>query len=152
MKGLNKKVHVFLYNEHQSFIHDCGNVDEYMVNLKSVINAAWINSNEMRIAFMYEKTGIVVAKLWSSNYYDTIKEFEDRCIPELHDYAEMMQFEAEVTQFETRIREVLQATVNQINLIRAEEIINDAKEHGIPISSIKEQAEIMLNNKDSEDN
>ena len=34
----------------------------------------------------------------------------------------------------------------------AAEIIDDAKGHGIPISSIKEQAEIMLNNKDSEDN
>ena len=123
-----------------------------MANLKSLINAAWIDSDEMRIAFMYENTGIVVAKLWSSHYYDTIEEFEDRCIPELHDYAEMMHFEAEVTQFETRIREVLQATVNQINLIRAKEIIDDAKGHGIPIGSIKEQVEIMLNNKDSEDN
>ena len=152
MEGFNKTVHVFLYNEYQNFIHDCGSVEQYMVNLKSVINAAWIDSDEMRIAFMYGNTGIVVAKLWSSHYYDTIEEFEDRCISELHDYAEMLHFESEVTQFETRIREVLQATVNHINLIRAEEIINDAKGHGIPISSIKEQAEIMLNNKDSEDN
>ena len=62
----------------------------------------------------------------------------------------MLHFEA--IQFETRIRGVLQATVNQINLIRAKEIIDDAKGHGIPIGSIKEQVEIMLNNKDSEDN
>ena len=150
MEGFNKTVHVFLYNEYQNFIRDCGSVEEYMANLKSVINAAWIDSDEMRIAFMYENTGIVVAKLWSSHYYDTIEEFEDRCISVLHGYAEMLHFEA--IQFETRIREVLQATVNQINLIRAKEIIDDAKGHGIPISSIKEQAEIMLNNKDSEDN
>ena len=149
MEGFNKTVHVFLYNEYQNYIHDCGSVEDYMINLKPVINAAWIESDEMRIAFMYENMGIVVAKLWSPHYYDTIEEFEDRCISELHDYAEMLHFEA--IQFETRIREVLQATVNQINLIRAKEIIDDAKGHGIPISSIKEQAEIMLN-KDSEDN
>ena len=96
MEGFNKTVHVFLYNEYQNFIHDCGNVEEYMANLKSVINAAWIESDEMRIAFMYENTGIVVAKLWSSHYYDTIEEVEDRCIAELHDYAEMLQQNPEV--------------------------------------------------------
>ena len=39
MEGFNKTVHVFLYNEYQNFIRDCGNVEEYMANLKSLINA-----------------------------------------------------------------------------------------------------------------